>query len=81
VVSAQDLTGIWRGHFKSENYKLLDSLGIDDRYKFETQIEQNSKSFSGVTYSYRSTVFYGKAACYGAINPKTKKYYLKKINY
>lgn len=78
VTSAQDLTGIWRGHFKSSNYsKLLDSLGIDDRYKFETQIEQNSKSFTGVTYSYRSTVFYGKAACYGAINPKTKKVLLE----
>jgi hypothetical protein len=78
VADAQDLTGIWRGHFKSSNYsKLLDSLGIDDRYKFETQIEQNSKSFSGVTYSYRSTVFYGKAACYGAINTKTKKVLLE----
>jgi hypothetical protein len=78
VVNAQDLTGIWRGHFKSENYsKLLDSLGIDDRYKFETQIEQNDKSFSGVTYSYRSTVFYGKASCYGAINTKTKKVLLE----
>jgi hypothetical protein len=78
VVNAQDLTGIWRGHFKSSSYsKLLDSLDINDRYKFETQIEQNSKSFSGVTYSYRSTVFYGKAACYGAINPKTKKVLLE----
>jgi hypothetical protein len=78
VADAQDLTGIWRGHFKSSNYnKLLDSLGIDDRYKFETQIEQNEKSFSGVTYSYRSTVFYGKAACYGAINTKTKKVLLE----
>jgi hypothetical protein len=78
VVDAQDLTGVWRGHFKSSNYsKLLDSLGIDDRYKFETQIEQNNKQFSGVTYSYRSTVFYGKAACYGAINPKTKKVLLE----
>ena len=78
VADAQDLTGIWRGHFKSASYsKLLDSLGIDDRYKFETQIEQNSKSFSGVTYSYRSTVFYGKAACYGAINTKTKKVLLE----
>ena len=76
VAAAQDLTGIWRGHFKSIN-KLYDSLGIDDRYKFETQIEQNSKSFSGVTYSYRSTIFYGKAACYGAINTKTKKVLLE----
>ena len=51
--SAQDLTGIWRGHFKSANYsRLLDSLGLEDRYKFETQITQNNKQFEGVTYSY-----------------------------
>lgn len=76
--SAQDLTGIWRGHFKSgDNSKRMDSLGIDDRYKFETQIEQNDKSFLGVTYSYKTTVFYGKASCYGAINPKTKKVLLE----
>ena len=55
----------------------MDSLGIDDRYKFETQIEQDEKSFSGVTYSYKTTVFYGKASCYGAINPKTKKVLLE----
>jgi hypothetical protein len=77
-VNAQDLTGIWRGKFKSAgSSKLYDSLGIDDSYKFETQIEQSSKAFKGVTYSYRSTVFYGKAECYGAINPKTKKVLLE----
>ncbi|MBL7697558.1 MAG: hypothetical protein JNK79_05350 [Chitinophagaceae bacterium] len=76
--SAQDLTGIWRGHFKSgESSKLMDSLGIDDRYKFETQINQTDKSFEGVTYSYKSTVFYGKASCYGAVNTKTKKVFLE----
>jgi hypothetical protein len=78
VSSAQDLTGVWRGHFKSNNYsRLLDSLGIEDRYKFETQIEQSNKSIEGVTYSYKTTVFYGKAACYGAFNPKTKKVLLE----
>jgi hypothetical protein len=72
--SAQDLTGIWRGHFKSTNYsRLLDSLGLEDRYKFETQITQNNKQFEGVTYSYRTTVFYGKASCIGTVSSKTKK--------
>jgi hypothetical protein len=72
--SAQNLTGIWRGHFKSGNYsRLLDSLGVDDRYKFETQIRQNDKTFEGVTYSYRSTFFYGKASCVGSISSKTHK--------
>jgi hypothetical protein len=76
--NAQDLTGIWRGHFKSANIsKLQDSLGDYDVYKFETQIEQNNKEFKGVTYSYHTTVFYGKASCYGAINPKTKKVLLE----
>lgn len=71
---SQDLTGIWRGHFKSGNgSRLLDSLGIEDRYKFETQLAQNNKVFEGVTYSYKTTVFYGKASCMGTISTKTKK--------
>ena len=69
---AQDLTGIWRGHFNSGN-RFLDSLGLSERYKFETQILQSDRGFEGVTYSYKSTVFYGKAACVGTISPKTKK--------
>lgn len=76
--SAQDLTGIWRGHFKSNNgSRLLDSLGVEDRYKFETQINQDEKSFQGVTYSYKTTVFYGKASCIGTINKLTKKVLLQ----
>jgi hypothetical protein len=75
---AQDLTGIWRGHFRSANSsRLLDSLGIEDRYKFEVQLDQHDKSFSGVTYSYKTTVFYGKASCYGSVNMKNKKIFLE----
>lgn len=74
----QDLTGIWRGHFISDNNsKLFDSLGIQDKYKFEVQIGQDNKSFEGVTYSYKTTVFYGKAACLGTINQQTKKVLLQ----
>ena len=57
--SAQDLTGIWRGYFITENY---------DHYKFEIQIKQSGNTISGVSYSYLSTVFYGKATLTGAYN-------------
>lgn len=75
---AQDLTGIWRGHFQSGTQgQLLESFGIDDRYKFEAQINQDNKRFGGVTYSYKTTVFYGKAGCVGTVNPKTHKVLLQ----
>lgn len=77
-VAAQDLTGIWRGHFRSaNNSRLMDSLGIVDRYKFEVQLDQEEKKFQGVTYSYKTTVFYGKAACIGTINPANGKVLLE----
>ncbi len=78
-VQAQDLTGIWRGHFRSANGRMLQLLGEDDRYKFEVQLDQRNKSFKGVTYSYKTTVFYGKAICNGTINPTTKKVLLEEL--
>lgn len=82
-VQAQDLTGIWRGSFRktpiSINGRQMDLLGGDDRYKFEVQVDQNSKNFKGVTYSYLSTVFYGKATCQGTVNPDTKLVRLEEL--
>ncbi|NML23749.1 hypothetical protein HHL16_22905 [Pseudoflavitalea sp. G-6-1-2] len=77
--SAQDLTGIWRGSFKSENARYLEALGEDSRYKIELQVDQTNKAFSGVTYSYLTTVFYGKATCRGTVNPNTKKVFLEEL--
>jgi hypothetical protein len=74
---AQDLTGIWRGHFERENERTADIPGMDDRYKFEVQVDQKDKLIKGVTYSYKTTIFYGKASCYGAINKQTKKVFLE----
>jgi hypothetical protein len=83
-IHAQDLTGIWRGHFRSndglehlmgnntDRYKLY-----DDRYKIEVQIAQTSNHFEAVTYSYKSAEFYGKAEASGSLNPSTKKVLLK----
>ena len=82
-VQAQNLTGIWRGNFKrtpiAANGHLMELLGGDERYKFEVQIDQNNKDFKGVTYSYLTTVFYGKATCQGTVNPKTKGVMLEEL--
>ena len=79
----QDVTGIWRGHFNQVVYQ-RDAEGNKiaiplDRYKFEIQLDQRSKEFSGVTYSYLTTVFYGKATATGTVNPSTKKVLLEEL--
>lgn len=64
VANAQSLTGIWRGYFNSGYGQ------FKQRYKYEVQINQLNnkaaqKGVQGVTYSYHSTVFYGKANLQG----------------
>jgi hypothetical protein len=55
--SAQDLSGIWRGYFLTDD---------GDQYKYEVQLDQSKKAgLSGVTYSYLDTRFYGKATFTG----------------
>jgi hypothetical protein len=76
LLQAQDLTGVWQGHFRSENLAMRSTL-YDDRYKFEVQIAQHTKTFDAVTYSYLSSIFYGKAAAAGTINVHTGKVLLQ----
>ena len=66
----QDLTGIWRGYFFTSNH---------DNYKFEIQIKQNGQSISGVSYSYLTTQFYGKASLTGVYSDKNDKVKLQEI--
>ena len=69
--AAQDITGIWRGYFITD---------FADQYKFELQIEQsNSKRISGVSYSYLTTVFYGKATLTGFFNSSSKSALIQEI--
>lgn len=70
TVSAQDLTGIWRGYFVTANY---------DHYKFEVQLRQTGNGVTGVSYSYLSTVFYGKASLTGTYNKAGKKVLIQEI--
>ncbi len=71
---AQDLTGIWRGYFYADvgPYK--------EYYKYEVQIDQlKNNSLQGVTYSYRTTIFYGKATFEGIWFPKAKSLLVKEL--
>ncbi|WP_207493283.1 hypothetical protein [Aridibaculum aurantiacum] len=64
---AQNLTGIWKGHFVQKSFGYY-----EDRYKFEIQVEQlANNALNGVTYSYKTTVFYGKADLKGIYTKKT----------
>jgi hypothetical protein len=47
LLSAQDITGIWRGYFITDD---------GQQYRFEIQMEQSNNTLSGVTYSYRKNV-------------------------
>ncbi|HEY2349258.1 MAG TPA: hypothetical protein VGH64_09590 [Puia sp.] len=84
IIHAQDLTGIWRGHFRSNDgvERLVESYDgrykiYDDRYKMEVQIAQTHNQFQAITYSYKNTEFYGKAEASGTMNRETKKVLLK----
>lgn len=64
---AQNITGIWKGYFVQKTFGY-----IEDRYRFEVQIEQlPNNALNGVTYSYKTTVFYGKADVKGIYTKKT----------
>lgn len=75
---AQDITGIWRGYFNS-GYGYF-----KQQYKYEVQINQlrnaaSMKGLQGVTYSYHSTIFYGKATLQGIYDSKNKSLTIKEL--
>jgi hypothetical protein len=76
-LQAQDLTGVWQGHFASDDEGRQSSSTLEDRYKFEVQIAQRGKTIEAVTYSYLSSIFYGKAAATGSVNIHTGKVLLQ----
>lgn len=80
AAGAQDLTGIWRGYFSSSSGLYRDDIR-QELYKYEIQIDQQANNaLNGVTYSYKSTVFYGKAAFRGIYTVQTKNLILKETN-
>lgn len=75
-LSAQQLTGIWRGYFSS-NVSVMGDVARDETYKFEIQMLQENNSIRGVSYSYKTTVFFGKAELTGIYTPGRKTLILK----
>jgi hypothetical protein len=74
---SQNITGIWRGYFSSANGLYRDGVR-EEMYKYEVQIdEKRDKSVKGVTYSYKSTIFYGKASMQGIYTPASKTLIIK----
>lgn len=74
---SQNITGIWRGYFSSSNGLYRDGVR-EEMYKYEIQIdEKKDKSIKGVTYSYKSTIFYGKASMQGIYTPVSKTLIIK----
>ena len=77
--NAQKLTGIWRGYFSSSNGSFRQGEK-EEMYKYEIQIDQQSNNgVKGVTYSYKSTVFYGKAEVTGIFTATSKSLLLREI--
>jgi hypothetical protein len=73
LAQAQDITGVWQGHFQSEGNSPRSSI-FDDRYRIEVQVAQHGKTFEGVTYCFQSSIFfYGKAAATGTVNVRNGK--------
>lgn len=75
-VPAQKMSGIWRGYFNS-SVSLLGDMPGDVKYKFEIQLLQQKNAIKGVSYSYKTTVFYGKADITGIYTPGNKSLLLK----
>jgi hypothetical protein len=70
-VSAQDLTGIWKGYFISDD---------GSYYKLEFQVAQNkSDAMNGVSYSYLDVRFYGKATMTGKFLKSSSKFLIQEI--
>jgi hypothetical protein len=79
TLQAQKLTGIWRGYFSAVAGIFRDDIG-EEMYKYEVQIDQqNDNSIKGVTYSYKSTVFYGKSSMQGIYTVSSKNLLLKEL--
>ena len=69
------MTGIWKGYFVQNVFGFT-----EDRYKFEVQVAQMAdNALNAVTYSYRTTVFYGKAEAKGIYTKKTNNILLNEI--
>ncbi len=77
---SQSLTGIWRGYFIQNDFDMLRGQKIEDKYKYELQLNNlHNNGIEGVTYSYKNTVFYGKASLQGLFTKATKNLIVREL--
>jgi hypothetical protein len=77
-IHAQNLTGVWRGTFEQSTLDPLFGKFSHETYKYEVQLNNKYKgALEGVTYSYLTTVFYGKANLKGIFDKKNKTLTIK----
>ncbi len=77
AADAQHLTGIWRGYFTSSG-STLQGFQRKEMYKYEIQIEQlPNNAVKGVTYSYKTSVFYAKTGLQGIFTYQSKSLLIK----
>jgi hypothetical protein len=70
---AQNITGIWRGTF----YNPTEIAMGGSKYRYEVQINNKGREAKGVTYSYQTTRFYGKASLVGVWSSSSKNLVLQ----
>ena len=75
---AQNLTGLWKGNFIIVDKQLKSKNKSEDSYKFELQILQlKGGLLKGVTYSYKTKEYYGKADFAGTVSEDFKAVIIK----
>lgn len=79
-ITLQKLTGVWRGYFVQKAFNEFTGKFMEDKYKYEIQINQlPSSAIEGVTYSYKNIVFYGKASFKGIYTKGTDNVLVKEL--
>ena len=74
------LTGVWRGFFVQKDFDPVSGTYVEQRYKYEIQLNLLSNDgIEGVTYSYNTTAFYGKASMHGIFTKKAKSVLIKEL--
>lgn len=71
-LSAQSITGVWRGYFSIAETGAA-KKGAAIQYNYEVQLQEKSGGrLSGVTYTYKSKEYFGKANFTGSITANRK---------
>jgi len=70
---AQTITGVWRGNFLVTESGGSANKGTATQYNYEVQIlEKSGRQLSGVTYTYKTKEYFGKANFTGSISGSRK---------